>query len=67
VVPPFDDDALARLNERGSGTRNGALLRNADVLAQRKRHTDEMRLMARANRFGAAANSRDLALSRQGY
>src|SRR5690606_34196009 len=65
ALPILDDDALARLDERRRRSCDRALLRHADVLTHREGHTDEMGLMARAHRLGAAANPLDLAALRK--
>src|SRR5690606_27506895 len=56
-----DDDALAWFDQLGRGARDRTLLRHADVLAQRERHTAAVRLIARANRLSAAADALDFA------
>ena len=58
----IDDDAFAGRDELRGGARDRALLRHAHVLAHRERHADQVRLMPRTHRFGAAADALDLAL-----
>ena len=61
VVPPLMMMLSPGDDELGRGARDRPLLRHAHVLAHGERHADQMRLMPRAHRFGAAANSLHLA------